>query len=165
MNQNIFEKVSNYFWYLLRSNLSTIFIRILYCLYSQNEVNISSIMYVDFWQKNKSKFDSQKQKLDNHTDIDKYFNTGHLLGSKCSFIVWFSSSEFNIWHRLENRCVLRHISVMNFQSLAVLGSRGCREKNSNRNKHATFEASFFLCLCGQKKINFFENTLASGYMI
>ena len=29
-------------------------------------------------------------------------------------------------HRLENRCVLRHISNMNFQSWAVLGIRGCR---------------------------------------
>ena len=31
-------------------------------------------------------------------------------------------------HRLENRCVLRLISNMNFLSLVVLGRRGCREK-------------------------------------
>ena len=32
-------------------------------------------------------------------------------------------------HRLENICVLRRISNMKIQSWAVLGSRGCREKN------------------------------------
>ena len=31
-------------------------------------------------------------------------------------------------HRLENRCVLKHNSNMNFHSWAVLGYQGCREK-------------------------------------
>ena len=31
-------------------------------------------------------------------------------------------------HRLENRCVLRHIFNINFQSWDVIGSQGCREK-------------------------------------
>ena len=52
---------------------------------------------------------------------------------------------------LENRCVLRHISNMNFLSWAVLGSRGCREKkNPHCHKYATFEASFS-CFHGQKE--------------
>ena len=31
-------------------------------------------------------------------------------------------------HRSENRCVLRHIFNINFQSWDVIGSQGCREK-------------------------------------
>ena len=54
-------------------------------------------------------------------------------------------------------CILSRISNMNIQFWAVLGSRGCREKNSNchkRHKYATFEVSF-LCFHGQKKFKFF----------
>ena len=47
-----------------------------------------------------------------------------------------------IHHRLGDRCVLRRISDMNFHSWAILGSRGCRKKNPNCHKNATFEASF-----------------------
>ena len=35
---------------------------------------------------------------------------------------------FHFSHRLENRCVLRHISSMKIQSWAVLGSQDCRQK-------------------------------------
>ena len=52
-------------------------------------------------------------------------------------------------HRLENRCVLRHISNMNFLSRPVLGSE---KKNRNCHKYATFKASFILCFYQQKEI-------------
>ena len=47
-------------------------------------------------------------------------------------------------HRLENGCVLRHISNMNFY-LGLFWAVGAadRENNSNCHKYVTFEASFF----------------------
>ena len=43
---------------------------------------------------------------------------------------------------------------------AVLGSWGCREKNPNCHKYATFEVSL-LCFQGKKKhLIFFENIVA-----
>ena len=53
-------------------------------------------------------------------------------------------------HRLVDRCVLRHISKMNFQSWAVLGSRVCREKNPNCQMYATFEAIFYVFMAKMK---------------
>ena len=40
----------------------------------------------------------------------------------------FKHSRYVEDHRLENRCVLKHFSNMNFHSWAFLGSRGYREK-------------------------------------
>ena len=56
-------------------------------------------------------------------------------------------------NRLENRCVLRHISDMNFQSWAVLGSQGCRERN------ATFKAVSFVFMVKNFYIFKKRNTL------
>mgnify|MGYP001194092638 CR=1 FL=1 len=48
-------------------------------------------------------------------------------------------------HRIVDRGILSHVSSMNFQFWAVLGSQGCREKKDpNLHKYATFEGSFFL---------------------
>ena len=55
---------------------------------------------------------------------------------KFYFFIHFGHQNINIpksidyIHRLENRCVLRHISNMKIQSWTVLGSQGCREKKS-----------------------------------
>ena len=72
-------------------------------------------------------------------------------------IVWSPAA-----HRLENRCVLRHISNMNFLYWAVLSSRGCREKKSKLPYVCKFCGQFFYVLMGKK------NTLGSAlksYMI
>ena len=56
-------------------------------------------------------------------------------------------------HRVVDTGILSHIYNINFQLLAVLGSRGFREKkNPNCHKYATFEGSFF-CFHGQKYCN------------
>ena len=52
-------------------------------------------------------------------------------------------------HRLKNRCVLRHISNMNFLS--------AEKKNPNFHKYATFEVSFFMFSCAKKSLNFSKN--------
>ena len=53
----------------------------------------------------------------------------------------------SIIHRLDNRCVLRHISDV-YISWAVLGGQGCREKKFQVRdfliKYATFEESFVM---------------------
>ena len=54
---------------------------------------------------------------------------------------------------------------MNFQSWAIFGSRGCREKkNKNCHKYATFEGSFLLIFSRAETIMyfFFKNIVASG---
>ena len=58
-------------------------------------------------------------------------------------------------HRLENRCVLRHISNMNFHSWAVLGSWGCREKKIQTAISMQLLRPVFLCFHGQKNFLFF----------
>ena len=45
--------------------------------------------------------------------------------------------DVSLNHRVVDRGILSHISNMNFQFLAVLGSPGCREKNPNYHKYAT----------------------------
>jgi hypothetical protein len=70
---------------------------------------------------------------------------------------------------IREQCALRHISNMNFQSWAVLGSWGSREKKIQTaiSICATFEASFFMFSLA-KNIYFLENTLMSSlksYMI
>ena len=54
--------------------------------------------------------------------------------------------KMSLPHKLENRCVLRHISNMRIHSWAVLGGLGCREREKNPNCHeyATFQGSFFM---------------------
>ena len=47
-------------------------------------------------------------------------------------------------HRVVDRGILSHISDMNFQFWAVLGRRGCREKNPSCHKYDNFEGSFFM---------------------
>ena len=64
----------------------------------------------------------------------------------CSYVV-----EWMIL-RLENRCVFRHIFDMNFHSLAVLGSQGCREKKIQTTISMLLLRSSFLCFHGHKKI-------------
>jgi hypothetical protein len=76
---------------------------------------------------------------------------------QASKIVWLSKQlKREQYHRLENRCVLRHISNMNFLSWAVFGVQGCREKkNPNCHKYATFEASFFMFSWAKKNLKSF----------
>ena len=62
-------------------------------------------------------------------------------------------------HRLENRCVLKHNSNMNFHSWAVLGYQGCREKKIQTAISTTFEVSFFYVFMTQKIFNFFFRIL------
>ena len=54
-------------------------------------------------------------------------------------------------HRLENRCVLRHISNMNFQSWTSFGQSGMQRKNIQTaiSTYATFEASFLKFSCAK----------------
>ena len=54
------------------------------------------------------------------------------------------------YHRLEKRCVLRHISNMNFHPWAVLGSQGCREKNIQTAISMLLLRAVFLCVHWQK---------------
>ena len=63
-----------------------------------------------------------------------------------------------LFHRLENRCVLRHISNMNFHSWAVLGSRGCRERNPNCHKYATFKDSYSMFTWAKNNFTNFSKT-------
>ena len=55
-------------------------------------------------------------------------------------------------HRLENRCVLKHISNMNFQSWVVLGSQGCREKKIQTAISMQLLRSVFFMFSWSKKL-------------
>ena len=82
---------------------------------------------------------------------------------------WFSISwnlgTRHLFSYLWDRGILSHISNINFQFWAVLGSWGQqRNKNSNPHRYVTFEGSF-LCFHGQKNyfyFIFFLNIVASA---
>ena len=55
-------------------------------------------------------------------------------------------------HRLVDRGILSHISIMNFQFRAVWGSRGCREKKIKTAKSMLLLRAILICFQGQKEI-------------
>ena len=86
----------------------------------------------------------------------------HIYGIDFSYFSIKSFEHFRVcYHRLENKCVLRHIYNMNFHSWVVLGSQGCREKKIQT--AISMLLLKFSMIFGQKiNLIVLKNTLASA---
>ena len=68
-------------------------------------------------------------------------------------IFWIHIISMDLNHRLDDRCVLRHISNMNFLSWAVLGSRGYKEKRIQTAISLQLLTPVFYVFMGKKNLN------------